>query len=153
VAPEPTEPARVAVHIEASPRAAELFLDGNPIANPFEGEIAIEPGPRTIEARLEGYVAETRRVTLDVPQRVTLELTAISAGEPVVVAPPPEEPVMEEPVEEERPTMRDRLTMRITETVTETVMQEFMEVTLEPPPPPPPMDEETTMQPLKRVMF
>jgi serine/threonine protein kinase len=147
-APEESAPAEVSVHIEATPRQAELFLDDQPIANPFDGELPAAREPRVVEARLEGYVTERRRVTIEVPQRLALDLEPVPPAEPVAieqVEPTPPEP-------EDAPTMEPvvRPTMRVVREVEPTAP---IEMVIEPPAPPPVMEEEPVMRPLKRVVL
>ncbi len=95
--PAPAAEPMVHVFIETVPSSAELALDGEPIANPFDGELPQTSETRTLEARAEGYQPLTRQLRLRYPQRVRLEL------ERVPEPPPPTEPVAEAPAERPRP--------------------------------------------------
>ncbi len=54
--PSPPPPAQtVEVNISASPPAARMTLDGQPIPNPFRGELESSESPRVLEASLDGY--------------------------------------------------------------------------------------------------
>ncbi|MEO0326136.1 MAG: serine/threonine-protein kinase [Myxococcota bacterium] len=72
----PTEAAeRVRITIRTEPPGAELFLDGDPIANPFEAELPSADAPRHLEARLEGHTTVLRDVVMKYPQSITIPLT------------------------------------------------------------------------------
>jgi hypothetical protein len=64
----------VRVQITTEPADAELFLDGQPIPSPFDGDLPSGTELHRIEARATGYVTETREVSLAFPQRLRIEL-------------------------------------------------------------------------------
>jgi serine/threonine-protein kinase len=73
-APRGDDVATVRVQIQVRPRRAELFLDGDRIANPFDADLPQTDEPRRLEARLEGYRTVVQDLVLRFPQRVNLEL-------------------------------------------------------------------------------
>lgn len=74
--PLPTSPIGPAVRVQITtePADAELFLDGQPIPSPFDGDLPSGTELHRIEARATGYVTETREVSLAFPQRLRIEL-------------------------------------------------------------------------------
>ena len=70
----------VRVQIEVVPQGAQLFLDGDPIANPFDAELPRTRDSHQIEARLEGYQTLTREFSLLYPQTIRLELQSDGTG-------------------------------------------------------------------------
>lgn len=64
----------VRVSVDTDPPGAELFLDGNRIANPFDAELPKTATPRVLEARLSGYPTVRQELVLMYPQRVRLSL-------------------------------------------------------------------------------
>ena len=73
--PAPAVPAAtVRVQIETEPRAAELFLDGRRIANPFDADLPQNDDAHRLEARLDGYRTVVQDLSLSFPQRVRLTL-------------------------------------------------------------------------------
>jgi hypothetical protein len=68
----------VRIQIETTPREAQLFLDGEPVANPFDAELPERADPYRIEARLEGYTTLVRVFSMRYSQRIQLELQPIS---------------------------------------------------------------------------
>jgi len=71
----------VRVTIEIVPHDAQLLLDGDPIANPFDAELPRRRDPHRLEARLEGYQTLTRDLTLLYPQTIRLELEPEGSAE------------------------------------------------------------------------
>lgn len=78
----------VSVRIETVPRSAELFLDGNPIANPFDATLTPESTPRRLEAKLAGYRPLSKRITLNDSQTIRFVLEAIEEPTPAKTSPP-----------------------------------------------------------------
>jgi serine/threonine protein kinase len=72
--PPPPPAATVRVQIAVEPSEANLLLDGNPIANPFDADLPQVSEPRRLEARLEGYQTQVRDLSLMYPQRVNFAL-------------------------------------------------------------------------------
>jgi hypothetical protein len=72
--PTPTEEKTVTVKIMTEPEEAELFLDGDRIPNPFDGELPVSTEPRSLEARHEGYTTYIQDLTLRYAQRVRIRL-------------------------------------------------------------------------------
>jgi len=86
------EPAAAAVRVsvDTDPPGAELFLDGNRIANPFDAELPKTAEPRVLEARLSGYPTVRQELVLMYPQRVRLSLQSNAPKtEPASTAAPP----------------------------------------------------------------
>ncbi len=81
--PDPTPPPQpppttaeqtVRVQISTTPTDAELFLDNEPIANPFDADLPQTSTPRRLEARREGYRSHVQDLSLRFAQRVTIRL-------------------------------------------------------------------------------
>jgi serine/threonine-protein kinase len=97
-APEPADPAAsateaseessgstvetVRVEVRTEPEGAELFLDGDPVANPFRAELPKSAEPRRIEARAEGYEPKSQEIVLRYPQEVQLVLDKDEGADP-----------------------------------------------------------------------
>jgi serine/threonine-protein kinase len=73
-APEPPPLAPVRLRIWTAPAGAELWLDGNPIPNPYDDERPPSDAVHAIEARLDGASVQ-RSVRFDRDQNLRLELT------------------------------------------------------------------------------
>lgn len=73
-APSDLGVAAVRVSVDTDPPGAELFLDGNRIANPFDAELPKTAEPRVLEAQLRGYPTVRQELVLMYPQRVRLSL-------------------------------------------------------------------------------
>jgi serine/threonine protein kinase len=71
----PTE-RTVTVRIHTTPPNAELLLDGQPINNPYNGQVVVTAQPRRLEANAHGYRTLVRVVTLTNDQTIELPLTA-----------------------------------------------------------------------------
>jgi hypothetical protein len=72
-----------ALVIKAEPAGAEVLVDGAPVGNaPLAGEVFVDPGPRTIEARLDGY--KPAKVMVEIAagssREVPLQLVKINVG-------------------------------------------------------------------------
>ena len=74
---EETETSTVWIIIEATPSQAELFLDGEPIANPFDAHLPTQQKARSLEAKLAGFKSVKRQLSLRYDQRVRLKLEPI----------------------------------------------------------------------------
>ena len=64
----------VRVRIDIAPPEAALFLDGQRIANPFDGDLPRADGLHRVEARLDGYRSRSEEVRFTVPQRLGWQL-------------------------------------------------------------------------------
>lgn len=64
----------VHVRIVSDPPQATLFLDGDPVGNPFDARLPVQREPRRIEARLEGYRTRIQDLSLQYEQNVTIQL-------------------------------------------------------------------------------
>ncbi|MEM9188330.1 MAG: protein kinase [Myxococcota bacterium] len=62
------------VQITVTPTAAEVFLNGEPIANPFDADLRAGDQIYELEARADGYRTVLRSFVLRVPQRVNITL-------------------------------------------------------------------------------
>jgi PEGA domain len=86
----------VALTISVNVDGAELLADGRSVGRaPLDREVFVDPGSRTIEARLADYSAAGTTITADkgASQTVTLTLTRIAAPPPTgTVQPPPPGP-------------------------------------------------------------
>ncbi len=65
----------VHVNITTEPKQAELYLDGNRIANPFDAELPQTKEPRIVEARLSSFESLKQELVLLYPQTVRLTLS------------------------------------------------------------------------------
>lgn len=72
--PELPSDERVRVQINTSPAEASLFLDDEPISNPFDAQLPVQAEPRRIEARLDGYRSRIQDLTLRYEQTLTVTL-------------------------------------------------------------------------------
>jgi hypothetical protein len=88
-----------ALLIKVSVDGAEVLVDGKSVGRaPLKGEVFVEPGTRTVEARLSGYEPTKQSISAvkGAPTlTVTLELTAVKAPAPATPtgpAPTPGEP-------------------------------------------------------------
>ncbi|MFK7987990.1 MAG: serine/threonine protein kinase [Sandaracinaceae bacterium] len=78
------ENAQVPVHIAVVPLTARLYLDGDPISNPFVTQLPASRETRRLEARLDGYETRSEMVSLRYPLNVNWELEETPADpEPV----------------------------------------------------------------------
>ena len=68
------EGATVHVTIATEPADAQLWLDGRPIANPFDGELPRGDEERALQARKDGYREVTRSMAFEFAQNVRLTL-------------------------------------------------------------------------------
>jgi eukaryotic-like serine/threonine-protein kinase len=73
--------ATVRITIESTPPDAELYLDGQRIANPFDGHLPQSNRPHRIEARKQGFQTVIQEITLGFPQTVRLRLRPEGATE------------------------------------------------------------------------
>lgn len=64
----------VHIQITTTPVDAELFLDGDPMPNPFDGELPRQEEPRRLEARAEGYRTKIQNLALIYPGTVRITL-------------------------------------------------------------------------------
>ena len=71
---EPLGEERVWVRIDTEPADAELFLDGDRIANPFQARMPAQRESRRIEARKDGYVTQIQDLSLRWEQNLTIRL-------------------------------------------------------------------------------
>ena len=71
----------VRVQISTAPNGAEIYLDGNRIANPFDADLPSSNEPHRLEARLGGYVTNIQDLSLVFGQRVVLQLRRGSGTE------------------------------------------------------------------------
>ena len=95
IAPPPTGaivPAAGEVHlrVRVQPAAARLFLDGAPIANPFDGSFTRSTARHKLEAHAAGHKSEVEWIAFDSDRSVDLALGKQSA--PKVVNVPPAQP-------------------------------------------------------------
>lgn len=73
---EPNSDNVVRVQISTLPPDAELFLDDEPISNPFDGELEKDKKSHQLVAKREGFIDSTRKLVLTAGQRVFLQLQA-----------------------------------------------------------------------------
>jgi hypothetical protein len=82
------------LHVRTSPSGAAVLIDGRPVEDLPNGLVFVDPGARTVEARLQGY--GTARKTIDAPagseQDVALTLSAVVTPPPTSTAPTPPPP-------------------------------------------------------------
>lgn len=72
---EAPAPSVARLSVATEPPDAKLLLDGEPVANPFDGELALG-SDHTLEAKAEGYATEQRSLRLAADARVTMTLAA-----------------------------------------------------------------------------
>jgi serine/threonine protein kinase len=72
----PAAPAahRVRVEIDTVPPGATLVLDGRPLNNPYDGDLAVSDEPHRLEISAPGFLTEQREVSLIEPQRIHVRL-------------------------------------------------------------------------------
>ena len=90
-APTPAGSSMVRVQISTIPPDAELTLDGKPITNPFDGQLARGDGRSNLRATRVGFEPSERSLVLSTEQRVFIQLTpeTPSPEAPHSAAPPP----------------------------------------------------------------
>lgn len=79
----------VRVQISTVPPDAELFLDGEPISNPFDGELEKDRKSHELVAKREGFQDDKRKLVLTTGQRVFVQMRSTEAEE---------KPIEEKPV-------------------------------------------------------
>jgi serine/threonine protein kinase len=90
--------ATVKLHLEATPAEAQIVIDSGFVANPFDGVFPKNDVRHRIEVRAEGYKPETRWVTFDAHQRLTIVLDKEAAAVPVAVTKPGTKPPVTKPL-------------------------------------------------------
>jgi serine/threonine-protein kinase len=80
--PAKAEPSTVRLTLRTLPLEAELFVNGERVANPYDARIPRSSAPEHVEARLLGYEPRARELVLDRDQDLTLELAAQAKPEP-----------------------------------------------------------------------
>jgi serine/threonine-protein kinase len=134
----PAETPTVRVQITVRPADAELFLDGNRVANPLDVDLPQSSEPRRLEARREGYRTVVQDLVLSYGQRITIELDrgrgvddrrrgerpSGSEMSPTSTAPPPTAMVEEPPP----PTMADEPPPAMTEEEAPTMTGGFLDL-------------------------
>ena len=79
--------------IDAQPEGAEILVDGQPIGRaPLGGPVFLEPGERTITARVPGRPDVVRKLALIAGRADKVQLQVDEAKVPVVALPPPPPP-------------------------------------------------------------
>lgn len=74
----------VRVQISTVPPDAELFLDGEPISNPFDGELAKDKKSHELITKREGFLDDKRKLVLTSAQRVFVQMQAKGNDKPLV---------------------------------------------------------------------
>jgi hypothetical protein len=78
VAPAPAAPsadeAEVRIQVRVQPATAQLFLDGAPIANPFDGRFVRSAARHKLEARAAGHKSEAQWIAFDHDHSLDLAL-------------------------------------------------------------------------------
>ncbi|MBS2013872.1 MAG: protein kinase [Deltaproteobacteria bacterium] len=72
----------VAISITATPKNAQIFVDGKPVGSPYEAKVAKSSGQHTVRVEAEGYEAQTQTVAFE--RDITL---AVALAKAVVTAP------------------------------------------------------------------
>lgn len=83
------------IHVEASVKGAQIFVDGQPQGEaPLLDDVFLDPGEHTVDARLDGFTSEPRRVTVLKGATVRVEIPLTAEAVPVSQVPslPREEP-------------------------------------------------------------
>ncbi len=86
---QPSNDKMARVQISTMPPDAELYLDGEPISNPFDGELEKDRESHRLVAKREGFEDLARKIVLTSSQTFYLPLKAIQA--PLISAPSKEE--------------------------------------------------------------
>jgi serine/threonine-protein kinase len=83
----PAPPARVHVRLHASPPAARLYLDGDPLpTNPYEADVPRDDLTHAILVQANGFETQTRHAAF--AQTVDLDVTLQPSATPAVAAAP-----------------------------------------------------------------
>ncbi len=107
-APPASDDRHVRVQISTLPPDADLYLDGKPISNPYDGELEKDDDAHELLAQRDGFDDAHRKLVLSSSQRIYIPLTARGQQEkitqpeppapnPVVVASPPKLPPKPKP--------------------------------------------------------
>gem|GEM_PF-6708613 len=72
----------VRVQISTLPPDAELFLDGEPISNPFDGELDRDKKSHLVSVKREGFSDKEQKVMLSAAQRIFIQMTPTEKTEP-----------------------------------------------------------------------
>lgn len=76
------------LRVDGDPRGAWLIVDGRAVGQlPYEGEL--EPGPRVIEVRADGYAGQKRRLAVEAGQTYPLDVALTPLPPPEAAAPTP----------------------------------------------------------------
>lgn len=94
----------VRVQISTLPPDAELLLDGEPISNPFDGELEKDKKSRVLSVKREGFVEEKRTMVLTAAQRIFIPMKS-KDGAPAPTPPPPVEAPAQKTVPRPRPVL------------------------------------------------
>ena len=76
------------MQISTLPPDAELLLDGEPISNPFDGELVRDDSTHKLLAKRDGFDDSIRQMVLKSGQRIFIQMTAKGQLAP----PPPAQP-------------------------------------------------------------
>jgi hypothetical protein len=93
--PEPDAPkassgeSHVRVQISTLPPDADLFMDGKPISNPFDGELDKDGTSHELVAKRDGFEDAHRKMVLSSGQRIYIPLNSKDAPRKNVEEPPP----------------------------------------------------------------
>lgn len=93
---------RVRVQISTLPPDADLLLDGEPISNPFDGELTKDELTHELVIKREGFIETHKKMVLKSGQRIFVPLTAIAQSSDQMAKPIPS-PVVSRPTRPERP--------------------------------------------------
>lgn len=87
---EPSNENLVRVQISTVPPDAELFLDGEPISNPFDGELTKDKKSHELITKREGFHDDKRKLVFTSAQRVFVQMQAASPTAKLAEEKPPE---------------------------------------------------------------
>jgi eukaryotic-like serine/threonine-protein kinase len=133
VAP-PTSVRETRLVIEATPRAAEILLDGARVTNPFRGTVSRSSTQHHVEVSAPGYAAESRWITFDDDRELVIPLVL----EPSPSAPAPPDKPRAASATATRPPVTKRAPSTSAAPVPKPVPEIGSAAAVTPPPPPPP---------------
>jgi eukaryotic-like serine/threonine-protein kinase len=76
---------QVGIRISAAPMNAKMFLDGKPIASPYEANVERSAATHTVRIEAEGYEPENQTLTFDRSATFSFSLRAVTSN-PAAVA-------------------------------------------------------------------
>jgi len=84
----PVKPTTAQLSIQTTPPEASVTLDGAAVANPYQGQVALDGKPHQIHVEAPGFRAETRTVTVEQAVLVDIGMQREEAAAAVAVTNP-----------------------------------------------------------------